>query len=98
MKIDHDDMELRGYRVHGRVQGVGFRWWTRSVANRLGLGGHVKNLSTGSVEIHVAGPSETLDRFEKVIGKGPPVARVTEVEEIPPDQAMSLETFEIGSR
>lgn len=44
--------------VHGRVQGVGFRWWTRSRALELGLTGHAANLSDGRVEVVAEGPRE----------------------------------------
>jgi acylphosphatase len=41
--------------VHGRVQGVGFRWWTRARALELGLAGHAANLADGRVEIVAEG-------------------------------------------
>lgn len=37
--------------VRGRVQGVGFRWWTRSRALELGLVGHARNMDDGRVEV-----------------------------------------------
>lgn len=42
-------------RVRGRVQGVGFRWWTRSRALELGLVGSATNLHDGSVEVVAEG-------------------------------------------
>ncbi|MFZ0160155.1 MAG: acylphosphatase [Kineosporiaceae bacterium] len=42
--------------VRGRVQGVGFRWWTRSRALELGLVGRAANLDDGRVEVLVQGP------------------------------------------
>ena len=89
---------LRGYRVHGRVQGVGFRWWTRTVADRLQLGGHVRNLLNGSVEIQAAGRPDVLAEFERLIAEGPQFARVKAVEHIEPDGAMSRVAFEILHR
>jgi len=47
--------------VHGMVQGVGFRWWTRSRALELGLVGSAKNLLDGRVEVVVEGPQEACD-------------------------------------
>lgn len=88
-------MELRGYRVHGRVQGVGFRWWTERVATDLGLGGHVRNLPNGSVEVHVAGAAEEVETFESALSDGPPAARVERIEEIDPDPAMPRDYFHI---
>lgn len=41
--------------VHGRVQGVGFRWWTRARALELGLVGSARNLEDGRVEVVVEG-------------------------------------------
>ena len=42
--------------VHGRVQGVGFRWWVRSRALELGLVGSAANLADGRVEVVAEGP------------------------------------------
>lgn len=42
--------------VHGGVQGVGFRWWTRSRARELGLVGSATNLDDGRVEVVAEGP------------------------------------------
>jgi len=92
------DPKLRGYRVHGRVQGVGFRWWTRSIADRLGLGGHVRNLSSGSVEVHAVGRPDVLAEFERLIAEGPPSSQVTSVEYIQPDEDMSRVSFDIVLR
>lgn len=47
--------------VSGRVQGVGFRWWTRSRALELGLTGYARNTDDGRVEVCAEGPSEALD-------------------------------------
>jgi acylphosphatase len=80
-----------GLILEGRVQGVGFRWWTRREANRLGLRGTVRNRPDGSVEVHAAGPAELLDTFGAAIRVGPPGARVEKVRsapsahELPPD-------------
>jgi acylphosphatase len=53
--------------VSGRVQGVGFRWWTRSQALRLGLVGSAANLSDGRVEVIVEGPREACDQLLKLL-------------------------------
>jgi acylphosphatase len=88
-------VRLRAYRVHGRVEGVGFRWRTRSVAVQLGLGGRVQNLSTGSVEVHAAGRLDMLEQFEAQVAEGPQFARVTSIENIEPDGEMLHESFDI---
>lgn len=49
--------------VHGRVQGVGFRWWTRSRALELGLVGSASNLADGRVEVVAEGPRNACERL-----------------------------------
>ena len=72
---------MEGIRVvvRGRVQGVGFRWWTRRLARELGLTGSVRNLADGSVEILAHGPRPPLDAFIEAVGSGPPGAHVEQV-------------------
>ena len=72
--------EERGYRVMGRVQGVGFRWWARRTAAQLGLSGSVCNRRDGSVEVAVRGESEILDELERSLWVGPPGAAVDHVD------------------
>lgn len=47
-------------RVRGRVQGVGFRWWTRDQLARLGLTGSATNLDDGSVEVVARGDAAAI--------------------------------------
>jgi acylphosphatase len=47
--------------VHGRVQGAGFRWWTRARALELGLVGSAANLEDGRVEVVAEGPRESCE-------------------------------------
>lgn len=70
-------------RISGRVQGVGFRWFVREEARRLGLAGWVRNLPTGDVELVAEGPPETLAAFARMIAQGPPGARVELVHRLP---------------
>ncbi|MFD3813057.1 MULTISPECIES: acylphosphatase [unclassified Rhodococcus (in: high G+C Gram-positive bacteria)] len=49
--------------VHGRVQGVGFRWWTRARALELGLVGHATNHPDGRVLVIAEGPLADLERL-----------------------------------
>ncbi|PAT15285.1 acylphosphatase [Corynebacterium sp. NML 120412] len=49
--------------VHGHVQGVGFRWWTRSRALELGLRGYAKNLADGRVEIVGEGERGSVEKL-----------------------------------
>ena len=69
----------RRFLVSGRVQGVGFRYFTRDAAGREGLHGTVRNLDDGRVEIVAAGDAEAMARFERAIRRGPAGARVDDV-------------------
>jgi acylphosphatase len=88
-------IERRGFVVRGRVQGVGFRWWTQRMGTDLGLGGHVRNLADGSVEVHVAGTAEALAAFERALHQGPPAARVSSVESIAADARTPAHEFQM---
>lgn len=77
-------MKAAGARVRGRVQGVGFRWWTRAQATRLGLAGTVRNLDDGSVEVHLHGPAAVVDEMVRLLRQGPPGAWVDAVEPVEP--------------
>ena len=67
-------------RVTGRVQGVGFRWWTQQEARRVGLTGWVRNEDDGSVRALLHGPEDAVDRMLERLRLGPPGARVDHVE------------------
>ncbi len=60
--------------VRGQVQGVGFRWWTRSRALELGLTGHARNLSDGRVEVVAQGDRAAVERLETLLGEQPTTA------------------------
>jgi acylphosphatase len=76
-------MAEAGYRMTGRVQGVGFRWWTRSLANRLGVSGTVRNLPDGAVVVHARASEARLAELRAQLAKGPPGALVDAVEPLP---------------
>ena len=63
--------------VEGRVQGVGFRWFVRQEARRLGVAGWVRNLADGSVELTVAGEPTAVRRLLDHVRVGPDPADVT---------------------
>ena len=88
-------MAAKAYRIRGRVQGVGFRWWTRSQARRLGLVGTVRNCVDGSVEVQASGPAERIARFERMLTNGPPGAQVDALEEFAPSSHFG-DSFEIA--
>ncbi|AWB21065.1 acylphosphatase [Methylobacterium currus] len=65
--------------VRGRVQGVGYRAWTKGVAEARGLSGTVRNRHDGSVEAHLAGPAEAIVAVIEACRQGPPGARVLDL-------------------
>ncbi|MBA0124841.1 acylphosphatase [Haloechinothrix sp. YIM 98757] len=67
--------------VHGRVQGVGFRWWTRSRALELGLVGSASNLSDGRVEVVAEGRREHCEQLLDLLRSGTSPGRVEMVVE-----------------
>jgi acylphosphatase len=67
--------------VHGRVQGVGMRWWIRSRALEAGLAGWARNLDDGRVEVVAEGPEDACrGLLEQLRGAGPPGRVQTVVE------------------
>jgi acylphosphatase len=72
-------MSSARFLVRGKVQGVFFRASARNQALRLGLHGHARNLSDGSVEVVAKGHDDALQELEQWLREGPPAARVDEV-------------------
>jgi acylphosphatase len=70
----------RRYMIGGRVQGVGFRYFTHAVAERENVHGWVKNRPDGRVEAVAEGEVEAIARFEQALRHGPPGARVDHLE------------------
>ncbi len=69
------------FTVHGKVQGVGFRWSTKSFADKLGIKGYVKNRSDGTVEVLAIGSDIQINEISEFLSKGTPFSRVEYVEE-----------------
>ncbi len=65
--------------VEGLVQGVGFRWFVQTCANKYGLTGSVKNLSNGMVEVFAQGEESDLDSFIHDLERG---SRFSHVENV----------------
>ena len=65
--------------VHGRVQGVGFRYFARREARRLELDGWVANEADGSVRVVADGPREHLETLLEALREGPPAGIVERV-------------------
>jgi acylphosphatase len=66
--------------VHGRVQGVGFRYFVRQHARDRGITGWVKNLPGRDVEIHAEGEKADVDEFIDRVKEGPSFSHVTDVD------------------
>jgi acylphosphatase len=81
--------------VHGWVQGVWFRGWTRETARAIGVTGWVRNLADGTVEVLAHGTDQQLDRLEAALWQGPPLARVTGIESSRADTDAPLPNFSV---
>ena len=74
-----DKMRKVRMNVNGRVQGVGFRYMTKFVADKMGIKGTVKNEEDGSVTIEAIGDPEKVALFIQKIKESPsPSGRVTQ--------------------
>ncbi|MET1051149.1 MAG: acylphosphatase [Mycetocola sp.] len=75
---------MEGIRRHavvsGRVQGVGFRYWTHREAERLGINGWVRNRADGTVEVELEGAPAAVAELVEWLGHGPSGAVVERVE------------------
>jgi acylphosphatase len=69
------------YRVRGRVQGVGFRYFAQHSAERLGVAGWVRNRDDGCVEVYAVGSTEQLSELAGLLWKGPRWSEVRGVDE-----------------
>ena len=88
-------MLTRRYIVHGRVQGVGFRWFVEREAGLLGLAGWVRNNDDGTVEALARGSAEQLESLSRKLHEGPRAARVERVEEAEAGSEGELKSFSI---
>jgi acylphosphatase len=74
-------------RIRGQVQGVGYRYSLRHEAQRTGVAGWVRNRTDGSVEALLQGAPERVAELIAWARRGPPGARVDEVQiEVPEDE------------
>lgn len=83
--------------MHGRVQGVGFRYFTLRVASRLGLAGWVANDPSGRVRVVAEGDHGALEELLAALRSGPPGAFVDRVDETWPPPTGTLLAFEVRS-
>lgn len=89
-------MIRRIVRVHGRVQGVGFRWSASTQAESLGVAGSVRNLLDGSVEADVEGSEDAVADMVAWLRHGPPSARVESID-VRESEPRGARTFEIAN-
>ncbi len=80
-------------KIYGRVQGVGFRYYTFKKATLLNIKGYVKNMPDGSVFVDCEGDKDNLNLFLEFLEKGPQFAYVEDVEvkEVEPQGYTSFE-------
>ncbi|WP_215143699.1 acylphosphatase [Exiguobacterium qingdaonense] len=67
--------------VSGRVQGVGFRYFSQETAQQIGIKGWVRNQSDGTVELHVEGSEKDIDTFKQALKDGNRFVGVDRIEE-----------------
>jgi len=72
--------------VTGRVQGVGFREFTRTIAQRLGIAGWVRNREDGCVEVAAFGKASQIETLLAALRRGPAGGSVHEVRKLPIDE------------
>ncbi len=87
-------MLCQHYLISGRVQGVWYRASAGKAAKRLGLTGWVRNLSDGRVELMVCGTEEELKQLTDWLWKGPPLAKVKDIE-ITPQTSQTFADFSV---
>jgi acylphosphatase len=91
--------QARRFYVSGQVQGVGYRYFARDAAEKIGLGGYVRNLLDGRVEVYAIGSRAQLDALVADLRRGPRHAFVEDVRiedvELFADFAFSF-TIELG--
>ena len=87
--------KAKKFIVKGRVQGVGYRYFTQHVANRIGIYGYVRNLYDGSVEVYAIGTEQQLINLKKLLLQGPSFSKVEEIIENETDINNNCISFKI---
>jgi len=85
--------QAKRYFVSGMVQGVGYRYFTQDVAEKLGISGFVRNLRDGRVEVFAMGTVQQHAELRALLERGPRFSSVSEVLDEP---AVSDTQFEDG--
>jgi len=78
-------MKCYSIKVYGKVQGVGFRFYTQKTAREMGVQGFVRNERDGSVYVEAKAEDDIMEAFLHWVNQGPEWARVdnTAIQEIP---------------
>jgi acylphosphatase len=79
------ETQAKRFFVSGRVQGVGFRFFAERTASSAGVGGYVRNLFDGRVEVYAIGGAEQMETMRTALRRGPGMAAVDRVEELDAD-------------
>jgi acylphosphatase len=78
-----ETIQAKRYLVSGMVQGVGYRFFTQSAAEKLGINGFVRNLRDGRVEVLAVGTPQQHLELRALLERGPRFSSVSEVREEP---------------
>jgi len=87
--------EQRVIRIHGKVQGVGYRFFATRVARRLGLKGNIQNNRDGTVDAVVEGEKDAIDDWIEELKEGPRYAEVTKIDQEAKDFTGRLGDFDV---
>jgi acylphosphatase len=87
--------EQRVIRIHGKVQGVGYRFFATRVARRLGLKGSIQNNRDGTVDAVVEGEKSVIDDWIEELKEGPRYAEVTKIDSERKDFTGRLGDFDV---
>jgi acylphosphatase len=97
LRFVDEPKQARKFLISGTVQGVGFRYFTQRAAAKIKVGGYVKNLRDGRVEVFAMGTGQQLRALHNELKRGPRFSSVTEVrEESAPSDAKYDGVFVIG--
>jgi acylphosphatase len=87
--------EMRILKIHGKVQGVGYRFFATRVARRLGLKGNISNQRDGTVDAVVEGEKKAIDEWIEELKEGPRYAEVTKIDQETKEFSGRLGDFDV---
>ena len=73
---------LHRFKVHGRVQGVGFRRFVLKLGQQQNIGGWVRNNVDGTVSVEACGKEDEVKNFVEMVRRGSFFSRVDEIEDL----------------